>query len=169
MVDGWLCTLKHYTQATHPCFTRDRALCCFTGVTCWEGRKGKGSTQSIVGVLNACCLVIRSLAAYNYAKLQRWLGVVSSTVWVAPRAEDLFLTWTFLVSQASQAETWEVTCSALLTFRKKNKLLKQFEVFCCCLFCSHRVTPLALNSLEMDLPLPQSTEIKGVHASLAMG
>lgn len=72
-----------------------------------------------VGVLNACWLVIRSLAAYNYAKLHRWVGVVSRTVWAAPRAEDLLLTWTLLVSQASQAETWKVTCSALLMFRKK--------------------------------------------------
>lgn len=60
-------------------------------------------------------------------------------------------------------------------FRKKIKLLKQFESFCC-LFCSHHVTLLALNSMEMDLPLPQSAEIEGVRAcvrvslaSLAMG
>lgn len=45
--------------------------------------------------------------------------------------------------------------------------MKQFEGFCCCLFCSHRVTLLALNFMEMDLPLPQSAEIQCVPASLA--
>lgn len=94
------------------------------------------------------------------------LGVVSHTVWATPRAEDLFLTWTFLVSQASQAQRFgKLHVELYLCSEKKLNLLKQFEGFCCCLFCSHRVTLLALNSMEMDLPMPQGAEIKGVRAS----
>lgn len=94
------------------------------------------------------------------------LGVVPSTVWATPRAEDLFLTWTFLVSQASQAQRFGKLHGALyLCSEEKLNVLKQFEGFCCCLFCSLRVTLLALNSMEMVFPLLLGAEIKGVRAS----
>lgn len=43
-----------------------------------KGAKKREVPKALWGALNACWLVIRSLAAYNYAKLQRWVGVVSS-------------------------------------------------------------------------------------------
>lgn len=74
------------------------------------------------------------------------LGVVSSAVWATPRAEDLFLTWTFLVSQASQAQRFgKLHVELYLCSEKKLNLLKQFEGFCC-LFCSHQCN---LTGLEL--------------------
>lgn len=73
------------------------------------------------------------------------LGVVSSTVWATPRAEDLFLTWTFSCQSGfTGTEIWKVTCSTLLMFRKKLNLLKQFEVFVVVCFVVVNLTGLEL-------------------------
>lgn len=141
------------------------SLYCFTGVSCWERSKEKGSTQSTVGVLSACWLVIRSLAAYNYAKLQRcW--VLSLVLCGPPQGQRTYFSLGLSLSvRLHRHRDLEAHGALYLCSEEKLNVLKQFEGFCCCLFCSLRVTLLALNSMEMVLPLLLGAEIKGVRAS----
>lgn len=97
------------------------------------GKKKKEVPKALWGVLSACWLVIRSLAAYNYVKLHRcW--VLSLVLCGPPQGQRTYFSLgLFLVSQASQAQRFGKLHVALyLCSEKKLNLLKQFEVFVVC-------------------------------------